>query len=468
MTILAPNAPITLPSPPAKVHFVGIGGIGMSGLARILAAWGYGVSGSDAHRSELTDALTAEGIAVAIGHDSVAWSTGASLVVRTSAVSDHNSEVAASLASGVPVLRRAQLLGLLANAKRCVAVAGSHGKSTTSGMLVSALRALGADPSYAVGAVVQATGTNAAPGAGPDMVVEADEYDYSFLELTPDVAVITNIDYDHPDLFSDQERYDAAFARFASQVRPGGTLVVASDDTGCRRLLERPDLDLVGRIVTFGEDDGSDVRLLCEEGGYRIATGRELPVDLDLQVPGRHNARNAAAAVAALVVLGQEPARAVGALAGYAGVGRRFELRGEAGGVTVVDDYAHHPAEIVATLRAARERYPGRRIVAAFQPHTYSRTKALLAEFAASLQVADEVAVLDIYPSRETDSLGISVADLIRLIPGAHAAGPAITAATPIAALTRPGDVVLTIGAGDVTGVGPRLLELLAAHEARE
>jgi UDP-N-acetylmuramate--alanine ligase len=455
--------PLVLPPAPACVHFVGIGGIGMSGLARILLAWGYRVSGSDAHPSDQTDQLARAGVPVNIGHNDTERASQADLVVITAAVRPDNREVDAARTADVPVVKRAELLGLLANARRCVAVAGSHGKSTTSGMLVSTLISLGAEPSYAVGATVAATGVNAASGAGPDMVVEADEYDYSFLWLTPDVAIITNIEYDHPDLFADQTVYDEAFARFVANLRPGGRLIVAADDPGIRRLIERGDLQDGDAIVTFGEAEEADWRLQFAKDNSIVTTPDGKQVNLVLPVPGRHNARNATAALAALAVLGHAPDSAVKTFEYYRGIGRRFELRGEAAGIVVVDDYAHHPTEIRATLRAARDRFPDRRIVAAFQPHTYSRTKTLLDDFANSFSDADQIVVLDIYPSRETDSLGLSAADLVVRIPaGAIAGGPAETAADRIKPLLQPGDVVLTIGAGDVTSVGPKLLARLA------
>jgi len=435
----------------------------MSGLARILSAWGYRVSGSDAVASDLTAGLAGEGIAVAVGHggEATGWAAGADLVVVTAAVRGENPELVAARAAGVPVVKRAALLGLLANARRGVAVAGSHGKSTTSGMLAAALLALGAEPTYAVGAVLAATGTNAAPGSGEVMVVEADEYDYSFLHLAPEVAVVTNIEYDHPDLFPDPDAYDAAFARFVAGVRPGGTLVLAADDPGCARLRTRADVALPSSVVTFGQSEGADWRLAGEEGAWRVAGPDGVEMNLALTVPGRHNARNATAALAALVALGQEPAAAASAVGSFTGIGRRFERKGDAGGVLVIDDYAHHPSELRATLRAARDRFPDRRRWAVFQPHTYSRLKALLPAFGAAFGDADRVMILDVYAARERDSLGVSAGDLRALIPGALGAGDPADAASKLAALVEPGDVVLTLGAGSVTEVGPGLLAAL-------
>ncbi|GIW05102.1 MAG: UDP-N-acetylmuramate--L-alanine ligase [Thermomicrobiales bacterium] len=452
----------TLPPAPARIHFVGIGGIGMSGLARILHAWGYQVSGSDAVASEQTSALEALGIPVNIGHTDVERAASADLLVDTKAARRENPELLAAAQAGVPRVARGELLAMIANERRCVAVAGSHGKSTTSAMLVSALRTLGRDPTYAVGAVLAETGANADPGQGDTAVVEADEFDHAFLWLRPDVAVITNVEYDHPDIFPAQEHYDADFAAFAGCVRDGGAIVLAADDPGCQRLRSRPDFPQDIPVVTFGETPEAAWQVCPGEAHWVARTQGGETIPFTLQVPGRHNARNALAAAAALTVLGCEPRAAFAALERFRGIRRRFELKGEERGVLVIDDYGHHPTEIAATLRAARERYPGQRLWAVFQPHTFSRTKALLHEFAGAFGDADEVMILDIYPSRETDSLGICADDLRSLMTRRpHAADGPAGAAVLLAGLVQPGDVVLTIGAGDVTAVGPHLLSLL-------
>ena len=460
--LAAGEATFALPDPPARVHFVGIGGAGMSGLARILHASGYAVTGSDNQFSEGVRGLEALGIAVRSGHDDVAAATAAELVVMTAAVRADNPEVAAARDAGVPVVKRAVLLGALASRFRSVAVAGSHGKSTTSGMLVAALHALGDDPTFAIGATVAGLGTNAAPGTGTEMVVEADEYDYSFLSLSPDLAIITNIDFDHPDIFPDQAAYDAAFVRFVANLRPGATLVVSGDDPGCRRVrgeIAREDVT----VVSFGAGPGGDWSLGRDGADWQVTGPNGGTVRLSLTVPGQHNALNATAALAALAALGHDPAAAATALGTFDGVGRRFDVLGDSGGVTVVDDYAHHPSEIRATVAAARDRWPGRRVVAVFQPHTFSRTKALLEPFAAALETADLTMVLAIYAARETDDLGISAASLADLVPGSIMADGPEEAVGLLARATRPGDVVLTLGAGTVTGVGPALLEALSA-----
>ncbi|MDQ3227600.1 MAG: UDP-N-acetylmuramate--L-alanine ligase [Chloroflexota bacterium] len=453
-----------LPPLPATVHFVGIGGIGMSGLARMLNAWGYTVSGSDSAASPLLDDLTGEGIAVTIGHTATDAAATADLIVATAAVRPDNPEIAAAVAAGRPVVKRARLRGALAGDRRGVAVAGSHGKSTTSGMIVAALRALGADPSFAIGATLEGAGTNAAPGSGEEMVVEADEYDWSFLQLHPHIAIITNVEYDHPDIFPDPDAYDAAFAAFVAGMDREGTVVIAADDPGCIRVAARDDWAPPRNVVTFGETINADWRLEQTEEGWQATGPDDIATPLLVNVPGRHNARNAIAAQAALVALGYDAAAAAAALETYAGVGRRFEAKGEERGVLVIDDYAHHPTEIAATLRAARDRFPGRRLWAVFQPHTFSRLKTLLPGFAASFAAADRVLILDVYAARETDDLGISSADLVRLLPAETltARDPA-HAATILAAVVERGDVVLTLGAGSVTDTGPALLALLQA-----
>jgi len=455
----------SLPPPPARIHFVGIGGIGMSGLARILHAWGYTVSGSDAVDSEQCEALRRLGIPVNIGHTDVERATAADLLVDTRAARREHAELAAAIRAGVTRVARGQLLAMIANERRCVAVAGSHGKSTTSAMIASALRTLGRKPTYAIGAILAETGQNAEPGEGDAVVVEADEFDHAFLWLRPEVAVITNVEYDHPDIFPNQESYDADFVAFAGGLRPGGTLVIAHDDPGCGRVAARMELPPDARVVTVGECSGSDWQVCAGDGAWQVRTPDGQVVPLRLRVPGRHNARNATAGLAALAALGCETRSAAAALESFAGIGRRFERRGEVAGVLVIDDYGHHPTEIRAVLRTARERFPGRRLWAVFQPHTYSRTKALLAEFAAAFDDADEAVILEIYPSRETDTLGICSEDMRRLMRRRpYAADNPAEAATLLAGAVQPGDVVLTIGAGDVTTVGPRLLRLLESR----
>jgi len=455
-----------LPPPPANVHFIGIGGIGMSGLARILLAWGYRVSGSDAAPSQATEDLAALGTAIVIGHDDPTLASLTDILVTTPRVEENAIlEIEAARAAGAMHVRRGQLLAMLANVRRSVAVAGTHGKSTTTGMLTHALRELGTDPSYAIGAVLTATGLNAAPGNGPFMPIEADEFGRAFLWLRPEVAIVTAVSYDHPDIYPTQQDYDDAFVEFAKGTTPGGRLVISADDPGARRVTARlrEEGEHPFAIVTFGEADDADWRLAYAERGGSVTTPAGETFTLTPTISGRHNVRNTVAAIIALEAFGFAPATAIPALVSYVGVGRRFEVKGMIRGIDVVDDYAHHPDEINATLQAARERYPDRRIIVAFQPHTFSRTKALLDEFAASLSKADGVVLLEIYPSGETDNLGISSHDVLtRITTTATAAARPEDAVDALAKVVKPGDVVLTLGAGDITAVGARLLAVLA------
>ncbi|HEV2127421.1 MAG TPA: UDP-N-acetylmuramate--L-alanine ligase [Thermomicrobiales bacterium] len=459
-----------LPPPPARIHFVGVGGVSMSGLARILRDWGYVVSGSDRQASPVTELLASLGIEVQIGHGDASLAGSADILVATPpALTGAPVEIEAAAANGVEILRRGQLLGLIANARQPAAVAGSHGKSTTSGMLTTALIAIGAHPSYSVGATVASTGRNADSGSGPHFVVEADEYDRALLWLKPEVAIITTVAFDHPDIFADQEDYDQVFVDFASEVRPGGTLVISADDEGCRRVLARIGEDGADeQIITFGIGDDADWRYQRSGGGWQIVTPGGDVFPITLRVPGAHNVANATAAVAAIVALGFPVKEAVRGVEAFAGVGRRFEHRGMVGGVDVVDDYAHHPDEIRATLAAARERYPGRRMVALFQPHTFSRTALLLDEFAESLDEADVPLLLEIYPAREVNTWGVTSASVAeRMEHDTPVMATPDDAAGWLASHTHKGDVVLTLGAGDVTVVGAKLIEALRLRATR-
>jgi UDP-N-acetylmuramate--alanine ligase len=448
-----------LPAPPARIHFIGIGGIGMSGLAAVLHEQGYAVTGSDAGSNAQTEQLAARGVDIQLGHDRTENAARSNLVVITAAVND-NPEIVVARDAGIPIIKRALLLGLLSQQKTSIAVAGSHGKSTTSGMLVTALDTLGADPSYFVGAVVGSSGSNSAWTTGEHIVVEADEYDRSFWTLHPDIAIVTNIEFDHPDLFT-QESYDEAFARFASQIVAGGALVARGDDPGVARIL--PGLAIEPfQVIIFGEDAGCDWRVSRKADRWYVTPRDGQPIALELCVPGKHNVMNATAALAVLTLLGFDPIEGAAALSTFQGVSRRFDVAGDAAGVTVIDDYAHHPTEIAATLQAARDRFPDRRIWAIFQPHTFSRTKALLADFATALAVADEIVLLEIYAAREVDDGTVSSADLQRLIgPRAHGVGGVSDVVPTVYPLLLEGDVVLTIGAGDVTHAAPALVRAL-------
>ncbi len=460
---------ISLPPAGAHIHIIGIGGIGTSGQARVLARWGYRVTGSDATASSVTSALRAEGLDVRIGHHP-ALVAGAALVVYSAAVREDDPELAAARAAGIATVKRAALLGLIANRRSGLAVAGTHGKSTTSAMLAKICVDAGRDPSFFVGATLLDFGTNARSGDGDLVVVEADEYDRSFLQLTPQVAIVTNIEADHPDVYPTYASMEDAYRDFLAQVRPGGTILVSADDRGCAALLPRLTLAEGVTLLRYGRAADADWRLVPEGDGERVLRDGEPVATLSLRVAGEHMRRNALAALAAAVAVGIDPAVAAASLAGFGGTGRRFELRGEARGITVIDDYAHHPTEVAVNLRTARERFAGRPIWAVFQPHTYSRTRLLLHEFAEALALADRLVLLDIYPSRERDTLGMSSDDLLPLLPEPEAVlRPAQPDDAAVALLAEyragrlsDGAVVLTLGAGDVTEIGPRFLADLA------
>ncbi|CAN5900328.1 UDP-N-acetylmuramate--L-alanine ligase [soil metagenome] len=451
-----------LPALPAHVHFIGIGGIGMSGLARMLLSMGYRVTGSDAAPSELTTQLEAEGIIVATGHQDAGLASRAELVVRSAAVDGGNAEVVAARSRGTTVMKRAQLLGAVASTRHCIAVAGTHGKSTTSAMLASALIELGFDPSYAVGAVLQTTQKNAALGSGEAIVVEADEYDRSFLALHPDRAIITNVEYDHPDIFSSVKDYDQAFVDFASQLAVDGPVIIRGDDPGAMRVMDRFDTSHRSHMRTFGLAAGLDWVLGREKDTWLVHASDGAVIELQVTVPGTHNALNALAALATMAGMGIGLEDAVRGVEAYRGIGRRFEVKGKTGGVLVIDDYAHHPTELAATLHAAADRFPERRIWAVFQPHTYSRTIALLENFQQALQLVPNRVVLDVYGAREQNDGTLSENDMRKLAgESGYRAGGLLQACDLLAGLVKPDDVVLTLGAGDVTALGPMLLDRL-------
>ena len=452
-----------LPPPPATLHFVGIGGIGMSGLARILKIWGYTITGSDAVESAQTAALRAMDIPVVIGHHDPALASHADMLVTSKrAAANAAVEIDAAVANGAKVIRRGDLLGMAAATRVGVAVAGSHGKSTTSAMISVALRTLGADPTFAVGAILAATGTNAEPGSGEHFVAEADEFDRSFLGLFPDIAVITSVAFDHPDIYADQAAYDQAFVDFAGNIRAGGTLIIASDDAGSARVRQHLPTRTDLTIQTFGQDDQADWWLTGDATARTLLDPDGGEHALKPKVPGTYNARNAVAAVAAIHAAGFSIADAIRGVEAFTGIGRRFEFKGDYRGVPIVDDYAHHPEEIAAVIAAAREHFAGKRLIVVHQPHTYSRTWALLQEFAASLDLADEVVLMDIYGVGEDNPHRLSSADL-----AARMRRNVILATTPTEAAgfvreligTEADAVVLTIGAGSVTQVGPLLVQ---------
>ncbi|GAA1732983.1 UDP-N-acetylmuramate--L-alanine ligase [Isoptericola hypogeus] len=478
-----------------RVHLVGVGGAGVSVVARLLAARGADVQGSDAVASPALEALRADGVRVWVGHDAahVVGDDGAPLVdtlVVSSAVRESNPELAAARAAGVRVLHRSQALASLMLGCRSVAVAGAHGKTTTSAMVATVLRACGVDASFAIGGTVRVRDADGVESAVPGghlgdsdvLVAEADESDGSFLNYAPTVAVVTNVEPDHLDHYGSREAFEQAFERFAARIVPGGTLVACADDPGSAALAAAHRA-AGGAVVTYGRADGPDpvahVRVAEVVPGAGTVTATlaggplgDEPRALRLDVPGAHNALNAAAAVTTAVLLGAGPDEAVAGAGTFVGTGRRFETRGEVGGVRVVDSYDHHPTEVEALLRAARPVAGDGRIVVLFQPHLYSRTRIFADRFAAALALADEVVVTGVYRAREDVDPDVgprTITDLAeRTVSGGElrAVEDRMEAAHVVAALARPGDLVLTVGAGDVTELAPVVLADLAARRA--
>ncbi|MDX2523299.1 UDP-N-acetylmuramate--L-alanine ligase [Streptomyces europaeiscabiei] len=456
-----------LPSAMERPHFIGIGGAGMSGIAKILAQRGAQVAGSDAKESETAEALRALGATVHIGHAAGHLADDATSVVASSAIRADNPELARAAELGIPVVHRSDALARLMDGLRPIAVAGTHGKTTTTSMLAVSLGELGLKPSYAIGGDLDAPGSNASHGGGEIFVAEADESDRSFHKYAPEVAIVLNVELDHHANYASMDEIYESFETFAGRIVPGGTLVISADQKGARELTSR----LSGvRVVTYGEREDADVRVLSV-----VAQGlkSEVTVVLDGQelvftvsVPGRHYAHNAVAALAAGVALGVPAAELAPALAAYTGVKRRLQLKGEAGGVQVIDSYAHHPTEMTADLEAMRAAAGDARILVVFQPHLFSRTQELGTEMGQSLALADGSVVLDIYPAREDPIPGVT-SELI--IEAARSAGAEVTALhdkvdvpDTIAGMAKPGDLVLTMGAGDVTDLGPKILDRLS------
>ena len=449
---------------PAHVHLVGIGGIGLSAIARLLLARGVRVSGSDQTASPITDALARLGARIAIGHR--AENLGdAELVLVTSAAPAENPEVIAARQRGVRVVKRYDFFPELTAGKKTIAIAGTHGKTTTTALIAALLIDAGRDPDVIVGGIVPELGGNARAGQGEYFVIEADEYDRAFLGLQPTIAVITNIEMDHPDIFADVQEVARAFRAFMLLVPPHDGIIVGCGDSP---LVAREFDALLGRWYVpygFGDDNSwrADNVTPTADGGnaFRVWRGETHIGEFALKIPGAHNVLNALAAitVAGQLNLDWDGVRAT--LANFRGAARRFEITSELGGVTIIDDYAHHPTKIRATLAAARTRFPERVIWAVFQPHTFSRTLALSAEFARAFDDADHVLVTEIYPAREQNVRGISGALIVDQM--AHADARFIptleTCVEFLAAQVRAGDIVITLGAGDVNRVGQWLAQ---------
>ncbi|AJM77478.1 UDP-N-acetylmuramate--L-alanine ligase [Rathayibacter toxicus] len=464
--MITPDLGINVPDEFGSIHFIGIGGSGMSGIARLFHNTGHRVTGSDVRESHSIEQLRELGIPVAIGHDA-AHLGDAEVVVVTSALWPDNPEYLVAHERGVPVLHRSQALASLTRDCRLVAVAGAHGKTTSTGMIVTGLLGIGADPSFVNGGIIEGIATSSAAGNGNIFVIEADESDGSFLLYDTAVALITNVDPDHLDHYGSLEAFEDAFLAFASKARE--LVVVSSDDPGAVRVSQR----LVGkRVLTFGEAEGADVRVvdlaLVGAVGFVIEyEGRRYPTQL--RIPGRHNAINAAGAFAVLVGLGSDPTASLEAIAAFGGTERRFEMHGSVRGVSVYDDYAHHPTEVAVALAAARTVIGSGRIIAVHQPHLYSRTRLFAREFAEALERhADETVVLDVYGAREDPEPGVTGA-----LVSEKFADPARVrfladwqdVSRHVATIARDGDCVITLGCGDVYRIIPQLLESLRAGE---
>jgi len=450
------------------VHFIGIGGSGLSAIARLLLESGFTVSGSDRAMSPFADEIRKAGATVYIGHHPRNLE-GADWVVRSSAITDDNPEMKAAKQAGIPVHKRADVLGELMSNKTGIAIAGTHGKTTTTAMTAWMLQALGREPSFIVGGVIQNLGVNARAGQGNLFVIEADEYDNMFLGLKPQIEVITNLEHDHPDFFPTFDAVLASFCRFVDLLPMDGTLIACMEDSGAAGMLTYA--RKAGRnTVGYGVQEEATINTPLwvtardvqpnQRGGYDFVVTSNLKtsglesVEVSLQIPGRHNVRNALAVLAIADMLGLARESAARVLGEYAGAGRRFQLRGEVNGIRIFDDYAHHPTEIKATLEGARARFPRQRIWAVWQPHTYSRTKALFLEFTQAFKDADEVIVTEVYAAREPKQ-DFTSAEIVSSMPNLSARYietlPEVT--QHLLRHLKPGDVVLVLSAGDADRV---------------
>ena len=454
-----------------RVHLIGVAGAGMSALTRMLCAREVPVTGSELRESRVVASLRAVGASVHIGQSATSLPPTDTVIVST-AITETNPEVVAARERGVRVLHRAEALAYCMRGYRSVVVAGTHGKTTTTSMTAVALQHCGVDPSFYIGAQLNETGTNAHAGTGSVFLAESDESDGSFLVLEPEVAVVTNVEADHLDYWGDAEAVEQGFYRFVERVAEGGVVIACADDPGSARVAEVAH-ERGRRVVTYGTGDDADLRVtdvaLDSRGSWfqPVLRGRRLP-DVSLQVHGMHNVLNAAAALAVCVEIGVNAAQAIEGLALYSGARRRFEFKGEAGGVRLYDDYAHHHTELRATLAAARQIVGQGRLVVAFQPLRYTRTLRFHRELGEALGLADDVVVMEVYGSNEEPipgATGALVADAVPL-PREHVRFEPSFQAVPawLAARARPGDVVLTLGDGIVTTLAPEILELISVR----
>ncbi len=454
-------------------HFIGIGGTGLSAIARVLLERGEEVSGSDRTRSILTDHIQNAGARVHIGH-APEYVRGADVVVRSSAVPEDNVEILAARQAGIPVLKRSDYIGNMLQNLLTVAVAGAHGKTTTTSMLVWVMHNLGFNPGFIVGGEVANLGVNAAAGGGEYFVIEADEYDYMFWGLHPTIAVVTNIDHDHPDCFPTPVDFALAFEGFVDRITSDGSLVACLDDPGAAHLLAYAGSQQ-RHWLSYGIDDleadykAVNLRSWPETGySFTVTRGDDPVTEINLQVPGIHNVRNALAAVVSADLLNMDLAEVGEVLSSFTGAGRRFDIQGEAAGVLVVDDYGHHPTEIKAVLQAARSRYPERRIWAVWQPHTYSRTLRWLPNFAGAFSQADRVIVSGVYAARENQPENFSLDEIAEAIYSseAHAIQDLSAISAYLLAHLKENDVVIVFSAGDAPQISQDVLAGLRRREA--
>jgi UDP-N-acetylmuramate--alanine ligase len=464
------------------VHFIGIGGSGLSAIARLLLESGYTVSGSDRVLSSFADEIRKAGAQVYIGHHPRNLE-GADWVVRSSAIADDNPEFSAARQAGLPVYKRADFLGEWMADKTGIAIAGTHGKTTTTAMIAWVLSELGRDPSFIVGGVVNNLGVNARAGKGSLFVIEADEYDNMFLGLKPQIEVITSLEHDHPDFFPTFDSMLRSFQQFVGLLPEDGTLIACVEDPGAAEMISYA--RKAGRnVVGYGMQNEATINTPLwatarevrpnQRGGYDFVASSNLrsaglgSVEVSLQVPGRHNVRNSLAVLATVDVLGLPREQAAQALAEFTGTGRRFELRGEVNGIKIFDDYAHHPTEILATLEGTRARYPGQRIWAVWQPHTYSRTKTLFLEFAKAFKDADQVIVTEVYAAREPRQEFTS-AEIVSAMPNLSARYietlPEVS--QHLLSHLQPGDVVLVLSAGDADQVSTDVVKGLKERQTK-
>lgn len=450
-----------------KIHFIGIGGSGMSGLARIALSDGISVSGSDSKDSSVLTALTALGAKVYTSHEA-AHVVGADVVIYSTAISANNPEMAYAIERSIPILTRAQALALFMKGSRSIAVAGTHGKTTTSSMMTVALQACGVDPSFAIGGTLMASGSNAHRGTGDFFVAEADESDGSFVEYKPLAAIVTNIEHDHVDFFHTPDAVTEAFDSFAATISPEGFLVFCADDPGSKRLGHSL---LACTPISYGTSSGVDLALdnivlQALGSSARVMWKGRAVGTVELQVPGQHNLLNAAACLAMGMALQLPIHQLLEGLHNFRGAGRRFELKATEHGIRIIDDYGHHPTEIRVTLEAAR-RYAGDgRVLVIFQPHRYSRTQAFLDEFAVALDMADDVTLLEIYAASEKPIHGITSELIAAKMQRGHYLPNFVDAADRLIEMAQPGDVIITLGAGDVNSLAPIIAEGLSRRFA--